>query len=526
VSALGGPVIVDGQSLLIETELGESHQSFLLVDTVPAGAHPANRNVEGLLGMLETLEFPVDVALRPRRLCDDRAITIRRGDVVTQRRLLPPRSCGRIPIGAGVSLCVSAASGSELERRVVRLRRELAGVRLRRPTGEQLVLFHEHLPGWTSTDSGRLGVDRLGAVRLPSPPVGSRAGAYIGHTVSGPPRPVLFDPTEQAGTGNSTATVLTGGRGSGKTLCMELIMYHAFLGGSVVVDVDPRGDHALERLPESAAHVQVLELSASRRFAGLLDPLRIAPRGSREQLACEFLAGLVPEQNEPKAQTKIAAAIRRVAARGGRTCAEVVQELERGEAPERALASSIAESAGSGPAVLVFGRPTDKSPDVGRSQVTSLRVRDLTTPGPGPLSAAADPARTERLIVRLLVAFAIDLTRRHPERHCVVGVDDATALLACSAGQDLLTQLSNHSCSAAFTPLIATGDADDAVWLDERFGAAFSFGARGQAQQTAPGRCLVRDYHGRVDVVQIEFADDRLLPLLDTTPKVPPPVRR
>jgi hypothetical protein len=34
------------------------------------------------------------------------------------------------------------------------------------------------------------------------------------------------------------------------------------------------------------------------------------------------------------------------------------------------------------------------------------------------------------------------------------------------------------------------------------------------------GRCLLRDYEGRVGTVQIDLADDELLAALDTTPAV------
>src|SRR5439155_14586926 len=47
---------------------------------------------------------------------------------------------------AHVGLAVGAASREELERRVERLRREFAPVRLHRPLGEQLRLFVSHLP--------------------------------------------------------------------------------------------------------------------------------------------------------------------------------------------------------------------------------------------------------------------------------------------------------------------------------------------------------------------------------------------
>ena len=44
--------------------------------------------------------------------------------------------------------------------------------------------------------------------------------------------------------------LLTGSLGSGKTMALELLLYQAFLQGSTpIVDIDPKGDHRLDRLP-------------------------------------------------------------------------------------------------------------------------------------------------------------------------------------------------------------------------------------------------------------------------------------
>lgn len=539
------PINVDGPSLRIESELGESHQSFLRAE-VPVSQRRAPRApLGGFFNLLQSLEFPVDAAIGARRLSDDRAIRVLRGDSGSVDRVHWLTVDDRPLLRVTVSLCVSASSAGELERRVVRARRELSGVRLHRPRERQLALFEDHFPAPTLAALGGSAAftsAQVGGLGAASPSVvGSRAGFYIGHTISGTPRPVLFDPGEAAGSGIPTATLLTGGPGSGKTVCMELLMYHAFILGSVIYDVDPRGDHALERLPDVAGHVEVLELSAAKRFAGLLDPLQVGPDDAREQLAVDFLVGVLPQTAPPQWEREIVVAAHSVVARGGRSCGEVVDELARRSVHAQAAAAAIRRETSSGLAGLGFAQHDTVPVKVGGKQITSLRLRDMRPAAQDVADAEAVQAeRIGRVIMRLLAAYVLKLAPTHQRRHCVIGLDQAAPLLADDRGRRLLDQLSHSSRPGGFTPVIAAETVTDAPWLDERFSTMFCFRPHDEQQarvisrllptdgdsrrlvrglqSAGPGACVMRDYLGRVSPVQIDFVNDRLLPLLDTRP--------
>ena len=130
-----------GRSLRIASELGYSHQSFLEVQALPpSGAGGA----DALLDLLQTVDFPIDAALTMHRANDPMAAAVGRAQAGV-RLLAGSVVDGRSAVQASLSLCVSASSVAELERRVVRLRRMFAGVRLHRPE-DQLELFHSHFP--------------------------------------------------------------------------------------------------------------------------------------------------------------------------------------------------------------------------------------------------------------------------------------------------------------------------------------------------------------------------------------------
>ena len=570
------PVEVRPRSLRIESEHGESHQAFLCLGALPEEVAFPGRQAELLFAPLEALEFPVDACLAARYVRNDDAVRLVRRKIVdadntyaeesrgdhgpsadsayrpqTARELEEYLTAGERPplLRASISLCVAAASEPELEERVEALRREYGPLRLHRPLGDQLALFCSQLPAQASrvpSYDDYLTVEQVGAmVPIATHAVGSEAGPYIGHTLSGSRQPVLFDPTEASRTSRAPATLLTGTLGSGKTLCMELVMYQAFLQGSSVCDIDPKGDHRLEALPGVAPELEVIELAPEERFRGMLDPLRIAPEETREDLACNFIAAVLPEPVRPEWQTEIRLAVQSVCARGGRSLGEVLTALETGGAGAKDAARALRVHASSGLARLGFADPDSEPPAAGERQVTSLRIRSLTLPLPGTSrSELLEDERIGQAVLRLLAVYALRLTSADPTRHAVLGFDEAWVLLADSAGRALVDRISRLGRAQNVTPLLATQVLGDVRELEGLIGACFCFGVetddearralellrldadderlRSQLVGYRRGRCLMRDYEGRVGAVQVDLVDPALVEALDTTPRTLP----
>jgi hypothetical protein len=223
----------------------------------------------------------------------------------------------------------------------------------------------------------------------------------------------------------------------------------------------------------------------------------------------------------------------------------VADELDRRGPQARAAARAIRRHATQGLAALGFARPGVAPAEPGRKQITSLRIRDLRLQETGLRRGAASfDEQIGSLVLRLLAAYALQLAREHEESHCVLGLDQAAVLMG-DGGRELMDLILLSSRTANFTPLVATRAIDDPEWLKERFGAIFCFRVESEAEllrvarllrcdagtravvrelvTAGPGRCVLRDYRGRVGRLQIDFADDRLLPILDTTPTVPFP---
>jgi hypothetical protein len=507
---------VRGRSLVVTSELGESHQAFLSL--VLAGGRESEG--DGLLAPIESVEFPVDVALCVRR---------RRG---------PDASAARLR--ASASVCVSATGAGELEERVEALRRRLGGERLRRSAADQLQLFLCHLPGrpsrvpayedsLTSRQLGALLPTRAGAL-------GNAAGPYVGHTLGGVRRPVLFDPATLTRAG-APVTVLAGGARSGKTLLMELVMYQAFLAGHAVYDIDPKGDHALASLPQVAAHAEVLELSGEERFRGILDPLRLGPPELRERLACHFLTCLLPGPAPLAWQDAIRLAVGRAAARG-EGCSGALDELRRGASGSSEPVERLARYAGRGLSVLAFGRGEPAPPFDAPRPVTTLRIPGLALPHPGAEPADVDDdQRLGLALLRLLTIHALDLATADPRRHAVLGLDEAGGLLAGEGGCALLERLVRVSGARRLSTLVATQRLGAAAGRGDLVGACFCFRADSEREagrelrllgmdhadadlrrrlgQLDRGRCLMRDQGGRTAAIRVDVVDPALLAALE-----------
>jgi hypothetical protein len=566
------PINVAARSLRVESEMGDSHQALLCVGALPEVVSFPGRSAELLFAPLEAVDFPVDAAFAARFVPNPDAVRLVRRRIMDADNIYREETHGyhgpsasaaerpqavrqleeylaggdRPPLLRGsLSLCVSASSAAELEDRVDQLRREFGAVKLHRPLGEQVSLFVGHLPGQRSTVpdyDDYFTVEQFGAfVPIATHAVGAGVGPYIGHTLSGAHQPVLFDPTEASRTSRAPATLLAGTLGSGKTLCMELIMYQAFLAGSTVCDIDPKGDHALDRLPGVAEHMEVIELAPAERFDGMLDPLRIAPEDTREDLACQFLLSILPEPVAPAWQTEIRLAVQAVVGRGVHSCAEVIAQLAGGSPDARDAARALGIHATSGLARLGFARAEIEPPRAGSQPITSLRIRNLTLPLPGtPRAELAEDERIGRAILHLLAVYALRLTSHDRRRHSILGFDEAWVLLSDSAGRALIDRISRLGRAQNATPLLATQVLGDVDQLDGLIGAAFCFGVESEREASAAlrllrldehddaliqrmlsfrrGRCFMRDFEGRVSPMQIDLVDPDLLRALDTTP--------
>jgi hypothetical protein len=575
-----------GRALRCESELGVSWQAQLVAGALPEQASFPGAGVELMWAPVESLPFAVDLSLNARFLPNELALRIARrriqdadqiaraesegeqgvSDLGQRRRgearelLSHLQSASRPPLlRATLAVAIGAAEAERLERRVEACRAAFDEVRLHRPLGGQLELFWQHLPGQRTGVSGyddTLTPEQVAAMMPTAAHVaGARRGFYLGHTLSGSRRPLLFNLGEGSESDRNTAILSVGALGSGKTTLAQKLMYEAFLQGARVVDCDPKGDHRFHLLEEVAPHVERIELRPDAALRGMLDPLRVAPAHLRQDAAVSFLRALLPGRAEASWETAIVGAVDRVLSRaragaggGGAGCGEVVRALAEGDEVDAQVAKTLAVYARSGLTQLGFADPAVALAPVGSSQVIYIPIRDL--PGPEPGLRRAEYSQSERVgeqLVRLIAMFAMHLLAAERGRLKVFGFDEGWRLLGDPVGRTLLASLQRMGRSELAVPIVSTQLLTDALVgergsLDNLLGATFVFGMRSQDEARRAlellgldpedrelrarllsferGRCLFRDHRGRVEAIQVDVVAPALLRAFSTTPEV------
>jgi hypothetical protein len=577
---LDGYVEHRGRALRIESELGVSWQAQLVLGALPERAAFPGARVELMFAAVESLPFGVDLSLNARFLPNELALRIARRRVQDADQILRAESDGdqgasdvgyqrtqeardllahlqassRPPLlRATLALAIGAEEESLLSKRVEMCRRAYGEIRLHRPLGDQLALFIQQLPGQRTRVAGyddTLTTEQVGAM-MPTAThaVGSRAGFYLGHTLSGSRQPVRFNLREGSERDRNTAILSVGALGTGKTTLAQKLKYEAFLQGARVIDCDPKGDHRFHLLEEVAPHAETIALRPDPALRGMLDPLRVAPEHLRQDAAVSFLRDLLPGRAEAVWETAVVGAVDVVLRRASEpTCTEVVRALCEGEGNEVQVGEALAVYARSGLTQLGFADASVKLVPVGRQQVTYIPIRDL--PGPESGTPRSEYTQAERVgvqIVRLIAMFAMHLMSRERERLKLFSFDEGWRLLSDPVGRTLLASLQRMGRSELAVPIVSTQLVTDALVgeresLENLLGATFVFGMRSEAEaaralillgldpedrrarerllEMQAGRCLLRDHSGRVEAIQVDVVAPSLLRAFSTTPPV------
>jgi hypothetical protein len=566
------------RTLKVESERGTSWQAQLVMGALPDRVQFPGARAELMFAPPESLPFGIDLSLNACFLPNDLALRIARRRIQDADQIVRAESVGEQGVSdlgherthdardllvhlqasskppllrATLAISVAGHSEGELEERVELCRRAYGEVRLHRPVGDQMRLFLQHLPGQRTRLAGyddTLTAEQVAAM-MPTAThrVGSDAGFYLGHTLSGSQQPVRFNLREGSDSDRNATILSIGALGSGKTTLAQKLKYEGFLQGARVVDCDPKGDHRFHLLPEVAPHVEVVALRPDQALRGMLDPLRVAPDHLRQDAAVSFLRDLLPARAEAAWETAVVGAVDRVLTRSrAPTCREVIRALQQGDDVACQVGRALDVYARSGLTQLGFADPDVKLPRVGERQVTYLPIRDLPAPSPG--LARPDYSQAERVgeqIVRLIAMFAMQLMGAERDRLKLFSFDEGWRLLGDPVGRMLLGSLQRMGRSELAVPIISTQLVTDTLIgeresLENLVGATFVFGMRSHAEaaraltllgldpsdrhmcqsllEFEAGRCLFRDHRGRVEAVQVDVVVPELLRAFSTTP--------
>jgi hypothetical protein len=417
------------------------------------------------------------------------------------------------------------------------------------PTGDQLALFMESLPGdrvrVRSYEQKQPVITVAGGMFVATSDLGDHAGPYIGQT-TGPTRSgVHFDPLRAAQYDRPTAITITGEPGGGKTTVADLLAYQLALRGAWVSVIDPKGDTApLVSLP-GLEKTRLLEVSSGD--AGLLDPFALADDAEQgASLAAETLRLLLPPDAGFTREGALLMVCQAVAEQPNPSLRTVVDRLlQHADAEARDIGAMLQAVAGYPLAKLCFAAHGDAqskmSPD---EHLTVIQVAGLSLPEPG--TARKDQGWPERLSVAVMFLITDFMRRlqlrRDPRQPKAIVIDEAWVLTATPQGRQLVEALSRMGRRHNTVVILVSQNADD--FLSEKVrncvSAKFAFRSTDDSEVAAVlrllgvedtpahaeevralrnGECVFADLDGRVGTVAIDLVSAELLRAFDTTPR-------
>jgi hypothetical protein len=446
-------------------------------------------------------------------------------------------------------LVVAAESAEQLVARVtdvIERYRDL-GFELVRPSGDQMSLFLEAMPGdrvrVRAYEQRMAPVTLAGSMYGASGGLGDGHGPYLGQTTGISRSVVTLDPLHAPQVNRATGISFTGAPGGGKTATALLQAYLARLRGAWVVVIDPKAEATGLSKLERLGTVQTVKLDYT--FEGLLDPFRIETDAEAAALLgaelCRlFLPPVLARQAEGHLMTAAGAEAHAAGTPGLRGLLGRLMMSPNPIANE--AAEALAAIARMPMARMCFGQG-------GRhlrleDALTVIQFANISLPAAG--ARPDEYAIDERLAVglmRAVTALAGQLiqagTASQPK---LLVLDEAWSVTGSAEGQRLVERLARMGRSRNAALLLVSQNARDL--MDERvtncLSVKLAFRSDDDAELRAalalldvepsaevlatmrrfrPGECLMRDLHGRVGRVQVDLLPE-LLAAFDTTPGV------
>jgi phage gp46-like protein len=461
-------------------------------------------------------------------------------------------------------LMVWGSSEDLLNRRVtalMELYRDM-GIDLVRPSGEQLQLFREALPGdhrrVRSYGQKQVVFTLAGSMYCATRRLGDGFGPYLGTTlgmIERDPRtkrpvalypdgePVHLDPLRAALIDYPTGVSITGTPGKGKTTLANYMTYLMRLRGAWVAYVDPKKEAlGMARLP-GLGRVQVIDLDET--YEGLLDPYRVeADRADASLLAADLCKQFLPPHLARQVEAVLITATDEESQARRPSMHGLVNRLGRYDDPAVQQAARTLQAIARYPlARLCFAE----------NEIADLRLEDaltiiqfgrkLTLPESDKPADHYDIGERLSLglmhMVTALVSRLRDLGGASQPKAVVL--DEAYTLTNTQRGQFLVERLARTGRSKNTTIMMVTQNAADL--LNEKIrnclSSVFAFGSQDEAEVKAVLRllgveesdgnirrvrnlenaeCIFRDAEGRVGRLAIELVPDELHEAFSTTP--------
>lgn len=436
-------------------------------------------------------------------------------------------------------------------------------------TWGQYGMYREFTPGELPSSAGfqRVMPAYYVATAVPNAgnEVGDGNGLYLGRSGH---RAVMWDPTWGPRHNKSGMVLVAGGLGSGKSTLGGGIAEMSARRGHQTVIFDPSGPLArLCQMPALTGSSRHVELSGAD--PGTLNPYWLIPEPvrahyqsdtewnaatreadvERRDLMVDALSMLLPEK-QPGVVRALEHAVNNVGGAYAANPWRVVHALEDGDALSQQVGEQLRDIATMKGARLIFPDDEDAAHvdarALGDNVLTVITMRGIVTPPVG--TPRADWTRGERMAVPVLhLAARYAMRAMYANDHPKTILADETGIVATGAStfRSFLTRgardsRKSNTCFAilsqnpadllSLAPQIGNligsafmgriGDEESAAAALPLLGVPAGHGYEKALTRLETGQFLLRDWHGRVDRIDVDLAwRPDLLATLNTTPQ-------
>jgi hypothetical protein len=458
-----------------------------------------------------------------------------------------------------IQFVVYGMSKEDVRKKARRLKADCKdlSIELVQPLADQLLLFHQSLPG------SRIVADDWEQMMTPEAfgeslfsltrKVGNTVGFYLGKNISNMGESlensqslVFFHPFLahlglKGSKYSSPHVTISGPTGMGKSYLLKDILLNSVFFGARVLMTDPKNE--VEKKFKQALTPDLLQaapffrdliesfhyitLSAERKDAGKLDPLTFLEGEEAQETAVgvlEYLSEL--QSNERNVKTAIYKGVRHVLQQERRPgLLQVVDYLQRHEDPDvRNVGDLLFEIGTNGIAKLMFSHGNVSGISL-KEQVNILQIQNLNLPNEGEKATTRD----EHIAVALmqpLAKFATTFARDDSVVKLTI-FEEAWMLMKTGSGDKLIKELlrtGRSMRSAVYIVTQSTADYNKAE-IKEGIGTKFAFKAktseeagniieylglednkanRDMLKNLTEGQCIMEDMYGRTARIQTD----------------------
>lgn len=373
---------------------------------------------------------------------------------------------------------------------------------------------------------------------------------FIGHSITGLPTPIFFDPHYAISLNLPPVTLITGSPGSGKTFAASILAGHSSVLNKLTFVIDPKGDFLALKKLEREGYLNRIEVwsvfsnedqdEVAEENFGILDPLTLTSSiDDNIAITSDVIHSMVPGVTMRQSNALIPI-IQDVANSRTPSLEKVIQMLQSNRDEEiRNLGISLGVPARLSISKLLVSDKKKRNPFDMKTGTMVISMMGLELPDSNkPKEEHSHKERVSAIIMRLITQLVLEAMKNKPKRILkTLFVDEAWVVFGDNAGKSMIEQAGLLGRSLNMATILATQspshiaepNSEGRSSLDTTISTRFAFrnnsdidnaatriamklpeneGWEGLFPALSVGQCMMRDCTGSLAIIHTMTSQD------------------